>query len=282
MRLLAPVVVGAMRTFQHMTVEGGERIAEREPLIVVANHTCHLDGPELAGVLYEAGVVPHTAARADLFSIPVLGWALRQLGQVPVYRPGVASTPKQGNAASTMAAMSEVLTAGGTVLIFPESTFTRDPAEWPMRGKTGAVRLALEHPEATVVPLAHWGNENLINKWGGKVNWRAIARRDTPVAIRWGQPVDLSAFRGRPVTHELLTEATSVVMDAITEELMHLRSGVPTQPRWDRAIDGDPFKEIDARNQARAKNRGARIRGFGCAGVASVVLAKYFMGRRRK
>ena len=34
--------------------------------------------------------------------------------------------------------------AGKGVAIYPEGTLTRDPDLWPMRGKTGAARVALE------------------------------------------------------------------------------------------------------------------------------------------
>ncbi|MGO1591605.1 MAG: lysophospholipid acyltransferase family protein [Ancrocorticia sp.] len=269
-----------------MRVEGTENLAGHRasgtPMIVVGNHTSHLDGPVVAIVLYEAGVVPHTAAKADLFTIPVLGWALRQLGQVAVYRPGLMSTPKNGSSTGSLGELSDVLDSGGSVLIFPEATFTRDPDEWPMRAKTGAVRLALKHPDAVIVPFAHWGNEELIDKWCGKINWKALLRRSASIRIRFGAPVDLSAFRGIPITHDLLVEATDHVMDAITAELVQLRPGPPTTPRWDRAVDGDPFKKIDERNQIRAKKRGARMRFVGCAVLGCVALTRYYKGRRKK
>ena len=281
MRFVGPLVSWVMHAIQDMRVGGAENLVSGRPMIVVGNHTSHLDGPVVAVALYDAGVVPHTAAKADLFTLPILGWALRQLGQVAVYRPGLVSTPKDGNSVSTLGELSEVIEAGGTVLIFPEATFTRDPQQWPMRAKTGAVRLALEHPEAVVVPVAHWGNEDLINKWGGKIAWGAIGRRSTSVRVRFGEPVDLSAYRDEPITHEVLTEASECVMDAVTRELMKLRPGVPTQPRWDRNVNGDPFKAIDARNQAHAKNRGTRMRLIGCVGAICVALARYYKGRRR-
>ena len=133
-----------------------------------------------------------------------------------------------------------------------------------------------------MVPFAHWGNEELINKWNGKIEWRAIGRSRTSVRVRFGQPVDLSDFRGRVVTRDLLSEATECLMAAITSELTELRPGVPREPRWDREKNGDPYNKIDARNQARAKNRGTRLRSFGAAGLGCVALAGYYMGRRRK
>ena len=45
------------------------------------------------------------------------------------------------------------------VIVYPEGSLTRDPDLWPMRGKTGAVRIALERgiPVIPVGALGHAG-----------------------------------------------------------------------------------------------------------------------------
>jgi 1-acyl-sn-glycerol-3-phosphate acyltransferase len=45
--------------------------------------------------------------------------------------------------------------------------------------------------------------------------------------------VDLSAFAGRPLDKATLSEATNVIMDAISELLATLRGGQPPLVRWD-------------------------------------------------
>jgi 1-acyl-sn-glycerol-3-phosphate acyltransferase len=40
-------------------------------------------------------------------------------------------------------AVEELVEHGRGVIVYPEGSLTRDPDLWPMRGKTGAVRLAL-------------------------------------------------------------------------------------------------------------------------------------------
>lgn len=160
MRVVAPLAVGAMRCVQDVRISGAERIPEFGPVLVVSNHTCHLDALSVCMALYRRGRAPVTAGRADLFTAPVLGWALRRLGQIPVYRSDVDHVPADGGSpASSLRAMSDALAAGRALVVFPESTFTRDPDGWPMRGKTGSARLALAHPDAVVLPVAHWGNE---------------------------------------------------------------------------------------------------------------------------
>lgn len=157
--------------------------------------------------------------------------------------------------------MSDALAAGRALVVFPESTFTRDPDGWPMRGKTGSARLALAHPDAVVLPVAHWGNERLIHPWTGDIGWRRMGRRRTRLDVRIGEPLDLSDYAGREVTHELLTEMTEAIMAAITKELVELRPADvaagrgPRERRWDRRVDGDPYRDVDAANSQAVRRR---------------------------
>ena len=219
LRLIAPLLNGAIKATQRVEIYGD--VPRTGPIIIAANHTNHLDGPVLGVELYKRGRVPCAATRADLFRTPVLGWALKNLGQIPVYRPDVASTPTGGDGLSSLRALSAALDDGACIVLFPEGTFTKDPEQWPMKGKTGVARLALAHPDVQVIPTAHWGNERLVE--GGKLRWREFGRRKTRVDVRFGEPLDFGAFRGREVTHELLTEATAFVMEAITAQLRELR-----------------------------------------------------------
>ena len=59
------------------------------------------------------------------------------------------------NAVGAFDAAVAAVDAGECVVVYPEGTITRDPATWPMTGKSGAARIALEtgvpgHPDRAV------------------------------------------------------------------------------------------------------------------------------------
>ena len=83
-----------------------------------------------------------------VFRVPVVGAILRGAEQIPVYR-------KTGRAADAYRAAVAAVESGKCVAIYPEGTLTRDPDLWPMVGKTGAARIALDdavpgHPRGAV------------------------------------------------------------------------------------------------------------------------------------
>jgi 1-acyl-sn-glycerol-3-phosphate acyltransferase len=120
------------------------------------------------------------------------------------------------------------LDAGHTIAIFPEGTLTREPDLWPMRGKTGAVRLALE-TNVPVYPIAHWGSEQILPQYGSKFRpgfWK-------PVDIVVGDEIDLSRFRGKKLTSAEVHQATEIVMTEITHLVEGLRGQLAPRELWD-------------------------------------------------
>jgi 1-acyl-sn-glycerol-3-phosphate acyltransferase len=108
------------------------------------------------------------------------------------------------------------------VCIYPEGTVTRDPAFWPMQARTGVARLALA-TDVPVVPVCNWGPQYTLDVEHRKV--RPFPRHEV-----WGvagPPVDLSPYRGRPLTAELLREVTDVIMRAVRDQLAEVRGEDP-------------------------------------------------------
>src|SRR5439155_6108050 len=138
--------------------------------------------------------------KASLFKIPVIGWLISQVRQIPVHRGTV-------DAIKALEAAIAAVKDGDCVIIYPEGTTTREPDLWPMRGKTGVARLALS-TGAPVVPLAMWGPQRLYDPRTHKLR----PRPRTPVTLVAGPPIDLSAWAGSPPTTQTLYEMTDAIM----------------------------------------------------------------------
>jgi 1-acyl-sn-glycerol-3-phosphate acyltransferase len=191
--------------------EGKEHIPSTGGALLVANHISHLD-PIFSGlVVHRARRVPRFLAKNSLWSKPVLGWAMRGSGQIPVYR-------ESADAQHSLREGTRALTEGKVVVIYPEGTITRDPEGWPMLARTGVARLALS-ADVPVVPFVHWGTRDVYD--GYKRKFRPLPRK--PITVRCGEPVDLTAYRGRPLDAALLREVTDVIMYRVQELLAEVR-----------------------------------------------------------
>jgi len=216
------------------TWRGIEHIPERGPAIIALNHVSHVDPLLAIRFVYEAGRIPRILAKSSLFSIFLFGTVLRRNKQIPVYRGSTV-------AGDSLREAEAALAAGDAVVIYPEGTVTRDPDWWPMRSMTGAARLALT-TGAPVIPVAQWGAQFSVDWYARR--FRLFPRKR--VVFQAGPPVDLSAYRDRPVTAALLREATDTIMRAVRDELADVR--------------GEPAPEAFAPRPSREsqKSRGAR------------------------
>jgi 1-acyl-sn-glycerol-3-phosphate acyltransferase len=103
-----------------------------------------------------------------------------------------------------------------------------------MRGKFGAVRLALEH-DIPLIAAASWGAQRVLPRWSKRIS--LFPRKDVEVII--GDEVDLSRWKGKAGDGKALAEATEVVMQEITALVEQLRGErAPKGPRWDPAEHG--------------------------------------------
>jgi 1-acyl-sn-glycerol-3-phosphate acyltransferase len=189
-----------------------EKLPQRGPAIVVTNHVSHVD-PFLVGKMVIDGARrPRFLAKDSIFAVPVVGAAMRTMGHIPVRRGTV-------DAREALAAAVMALRAGGLVVLHPEGTVTRDPQGWPMAGKTGAARLWLLAPEVPVIPVAQWGVQQQIDLYRKKV--RLVPRPRHVISV--GDPIDLSAYAGRPADAATLREVTEVIMRTLRKDVADLR-----------------------------------------------------------
>jgi 1-acyl-sn-glycerol-3-phosphate acyltransferase len=201
------------RGMENMPADGG--------FITAVNHNSHVDPFAYAHYQYNTGRVPRFLAKSGLFRKGFVGAAMRGTGQIPVYR-------ETTDALSAFRAAIDAVESGECVAFYPEGTLTRDPDLWPMTGKTGAARVALQ-TRCPVIPVAQWGANELLPPYAKKP---ALFPRKTHRVVA-GPPVDLSSFYGREMTPELLKEATEVIMAAITRQLEEIRGEKAPDKRYD-------------------------------------------------
>ena len=200
----------------------GHKLPRRGAFILAPNHYSEIDPVIMGRFMWKLGRVPRFLAKGSLFRNPVLGAVLRWSGQIPVERGG------RGRSDAPLKAAQQLVDRELAIIIYPEGTLTRDPDLWPMRGKSGAVRMALT-AGVPIIPAAHWGTQQIMARYSKKISF--FPRKTIHCKI--GDPVDLSDLEGRPLDTATLAEGTRRVMEAIAGLLGDLRDEEPPAERWD-------------------------------------------------
>ncbi|MDR6865951.1 1-acyl-sn-glycerol-3-phosphate acyltransferase [Microbacterium resistens] len=227
--LLAIFVVPFISFAAKLEIRGKERLPEKGAFVLAPNHYSELDPLVVAVAVWRLGRAPRFMAKESLFRIPVLGWALRRTGMIPVARSSSASAAKQ-----TLIQSTALVEHGRGVIVYPEGTLTRDPELWPMRGKSGAVRLALSG-DIPLIPMAQWGTQNIKGRYAKGLSLWPPRKR---VQVLIGEPVDLSDLRGRAGESAALSIANDRLMAAITALLEEARGEKAPAKRWNPTEHG--------------------------------------------
>ncbi len=202
--------------------QGQEKVPRTGGVVFAINHVSNLDPIVFGQYLAYAGRYPHYLAKASVFKVPIVGRIINACGQIPVER-GTA------HAVQALSAAISTVQEGRSVTVYPEGTITLDPDLWPMTGRTGAARIALE-AGVPVVPIGTWGGQDILG--AKKLTFPRLIPRRT-LRVKAGDPVDLDDLRSQPVTPAVLQEATDRIMTAITALVAELRGIEPPAQRYD-------------------------------------------------
>ncbi|GIE27376.1 1-acyl-sn-glycerol-3-phosphate acyltransferase [Actinoplanes italicus] len=213
-RVAVMLVIPVMTVLTSKTWLKQDRIPATGPVILVPNHVSHFDPLVVAHYIFRSGRWPRFLGKASVWKVPIIGYLLVKTRQIPVERGSV-------EAVKSLDTLVEALRDGGAVVIYPEGTTTRHPDLWPMRGKTGAARLALL-TGAPVVPIANWGPQAIFDPRTNKLKLRR-----SPVTVTTGEPVDLSRWAGLEPTRAVLEEMTEQIMLGVRDLLGEIRDGEP-------------------------------------------------------
>jgi 1-acyl-sn-glycerol-3-phosphate acyltransferase len=214
-RFAVMLVIPVMQVLTRRSWAGQDNVPAEGGVILVPNHVSHFDPLVIAHYVYVAGRWPRFLGKASLWKVPVFGYLLRKTRQIPVERGSV-------EAVRSLDVLVDAINQGGAVIIYPEGTTTKEPDLWPMRGKTGAARLALV-TGAPVIPIANWGAERVFDPRTSRLRLRPR----TPVSVAAGKPVDLSRWAGAAPSRTVLEQMTEAIMLDIRELLTEIRAGDP-------------------------------------------------------
>ena len=225
----------------------GQKIPATGGCIVVINHISHVDPLVSAHFVYDHGRLPRYLAKSGLFRNKALGGFLSSAGQIPVER-------LSRNAVGAYAAAVAAVGAGECIVIYPEGTLTRDPDLWPMRGKTGAARIALA-TGCPVIPVGQWGAQEVLPPYTKTPH--LVPRK--AIVMRAGDPVPLDDLVAQPTSPETTAEATERIMAAITSLVADLRGETAPAERYDPRVigareTGNPHVEADRPRQRKRKS----------------------------
>ncbi|HPU12212.1 MAG TPA: lysophospholipid acyltransferase family protein [Aeromicrobium sp.] len=218
------VVVALLRPLFTVATKRDRRgIAKLPPAggyVIAANHLSYIDPFLLGFWATDQGVPPRFLFKDSLLEVPIVGWVLRKARQIPVHRGTDSASDSLRDAIAAV-------DAGQVVIVYPEGTMTRDPACWPMTGRTGAVRIAHETGKP-LFPVAQWGAQDII--WPYKKGFHPFPRKTIHIWV--GDPIDLTDLGANPTEDQLLAK-TAVLMAAITELQAQIRGELPATPPID-------------------------------------------------
>lgn len=227
--LLAAVVIPLVGWFAKIEVRGAQNLPREGAYVLAPNHHSEFDPLTVAVATWRMGRAPRFMAKESLFRVPVLGAAMRKTGMVPVSR----TCRGKNGASQSMEQASQLIRDQSGVIVYPEGTLTRDPDLWPMRGKSGAVRLALAG-DLPLIPVAHWGEQQILPRYG---RLRVFPPRRR-VTFLVGEPIALDDLRGREHEKGVITEASDRLMQEVARLLGELRGETPPEERWDPSRHG--------------------------------------------
>lgn len=227
-RVVASIVRPTVRALTKQDWSGHEHFPATGGFILCPNHISYADVFGLAHFVFDSGREPYLLGKESVFRLPGAGRLLKRAGMIPVHR-------ESGQAAAAFSAAVQGVRDGKSVVIYPEGTLTRDPDMWPMTGKTGAARVALE-TRCPVIPVAQWGAQEMLPRYSKKP--KLFPR--TTMHLRAGPPVDLADMYDQPLSAPALKEATDRIMAAITRELEVLRGEKAPAVRFDARARGLP------------------------------------------
>ena len=180
-------------------VEGLDQIDLGRRYVVMANHQSALDIPVLMAVLPAAWRTVFWA-KESLFRVPVLGWAMRMLGHMPIDRVNRQAAGQM--LADTLRRVED----GRSVLVFPEETYGPPGRLLPFQ--RGGFVFALK-TRLPVLPVAVLGTRSALPPGSRLVS-------PTTLTVRFGEPIPTAELG--VTDRAALTERTRAAIERLRRD----------------------------------------------------------------
>src|SRR4030095_8749090 len=209
-----------------LKVEGLENLPKKGGTVLVSNHQSWLRAHGLGVGLPRPICVP---SKSEFIDWPLLRHFIEFSDSIFIRRGG----DEEG-----MQRAIERLKDGDLICIFPEGTIPgeedipRSAVEKDtglLRGKTGAVRLALE-AGVPIIPVGLTGTGRAFPREAyPRMEILPPLPKPYPVKIKIGKPVGFNGYTGRTLNRDELRDQTKKVMKAISNLIDHKQNYIPIE-----------------------------------------------------
>jgi 1-acyl-sn-glycerol-3-phosphate acyltransferase len=231
--------------FRRVEVSGLENVPAKGGGILVAWHPNGLIDPGLILTRFERQVV--FGARSGLFRLPVLGWLMRGVGAVPIYRAmdakGGAGGDRKAQNRQSLGRLSAAVASGSFAALFPEGVSHDAPHLMDL--KTGAARLYYDARAATpagaptpvIVPVGLHYDDKRAFRSNALVTFHPPMQLDPELDVvpEPDEPEERSKERARRLTEAIERELNEVVHATESWDLHHLMHRARKLVRAERA-----------------------------------------------
>jgi 1-acyl-sn-glycerol-3-phosphate acyltransferase len=158
-----------------LEIEGMDKIDKSKSYIFIGNHQSHFD---VFAIFTALPLTARFMAKAELYKIPVFGWALSATGTVKIDR---------SNRTRSIASMNDALERirkGVSVVVFPEGTRSEDGVIKDF--KKGGFVLALKG-HIPIIPVSISGSRFILKK-------HSMGVKPGYLKMVFGEPIDTSPY----------------------------------------------------------------------------------------
>lgn len=178
-----------------VTVKGFSNLNLHGPHIYMANHTSNFDIPVLQACL---PVHFRWLAKAELFKIPIFGYAMKRAGYISIDRSNKES------AIQSLQQAAKIIKNGVSVVIFPEGTRNRNQNVQPF--KKGGFVLAVDSG-VPIVPVILHGTRKIMPK-------NQILIEPGHVLVEIKKPIESSDYT-RETKELLMGKIRNVILESL-------------------------------------------------------------------